>query len=157
MRKIKIVLLVLLGVLVLVQFIRPAKNQSTGQELTTDISKIYVVPDDVQTILQNACYDCHSNNTRYPWYVNIEPIGWLMAGHIRNGKKELNFNEYGTYSSKRQRNKLKRMKEQIEENKMPLSSYALMHREARLTAYQKDQVTKWIDSTLNLTETGSTN
>ena len=156
MRKIKIVFLILLVVFVLIQFIRPAKNQSTSQELTTDITGIYAVPNDVQTILKNACYDCHSNNTQYPWYVNIQPVGWFMAGHIKNGKKELNFNEYGTYSSKRQRNKLKRMKEQIEENKMPLSSYTLIHREARLTANQKEQITRWIDSTLNATETGST-
>ena len=156
MRKIKIVFLILLVVFVLIQFIRPAKNQSTSQELTTDITGIYAVPNDVQTILKNACYDCHSNNTHYPWYVNIQPVGWFMAGHIKNGKKELNFNEYGTYSSKRQRNKLKRMKEQIEENKMPLSSYTLIHREARLTANQKEQITRWIDSTLNATETGST-
>ena len=154
MRKIKIVFLILLAVFVLIQFIRPDKNQSTSQKLTTDITGIYVVPNDVQTILKNACYDCHSNNTKYPWYVNIQPVGWFMAGHIKNGKKELNFNEYGTYSSKRQRNKLKRMKEQIEENKMPLSSYTLLHREARLTANQKEQITRWIDSTLNAT--GST-
>ncbi|MEC5143045.1 heme-binding domain-containing protein [Chitinophaga sp. 212800010-3] len=157
MRKVKIVLLILLVVFVLIQFIRPAKNQSTNQELTADITGIYTIPNDVQTILKNACYDCHSNNTQYPWYVNIQPIGWFMAGHIKNGKKELNFNEYGTYSSKRQHNKLKRMKEQIEENKMPLSSYTLIHREAKLTANQKEQVTKWIDSTLNAAETGSTN
>ena len=156
MRKIKIIFLILLVVFVLIQFIRPDKNQSTSQKLTTDITGIYVVPNDVQTILKNACYDCHSNNTKYPWYVNIQPVGWFMAGHIKNGKKELNFNEYGTYSSKRQRNKLKRMKEQIEENKMPLSSYTLIHREARLTANQKEQITRWIDSTLNATETGST-
>ena len=154
MRKVKIVLLVLLVVFALIQFIRPAKNRSTGEELTTDITRIYAIPNDVQTILKNACYDCHSNNTQYPWYVNIQPVGWFMAGHIKNGKKELNFNEYGTYSSKRQRNKLKRMKEQIEENKMPLSSYTLIHREARLTANQKEQITRWIDSTLNAT--GST-
>ena len=154
MRKIKIVFLILLAVFVLIQFIRPDKNQSTSQKLTTDITGIYVVPNDVQTILKNACHDCHSNNTKYPWYVNIQPVGWFMAGHIKNGKKELNFNEYGTYSSKRQRNKLKRMKEQIEENKMPLSSYTLLHREARLTANQKEQITRWIDSTLNAT--GST-
>lgn len=157
MRKIKIVLLVLLIIFVLIQFIRPTKNQSTGQELTTDIARIYVIPKDVQTILRNACYDCHSNNTQYPWYVNIEPVGWLMTDHIKKGKKELNFNEYSTYSSKRQRNKLKRMKEQIEENEMPLYSYTLMHPDARLTANQKEQVTKWIDSTLNITKTRSTN
>lgn len=147
-------MLILLSVFVLMQFIRPTKNQSHGQEPATDITRPYVVPNEVQSILKNACYDCHSNNTRYPWYADIQPISWLMAAHIKNGRKELNFNEYGNYSSKRQRNKLKRMKEQLEENKMPLSSYTLIHRDAKLTTRQLEQVTKWIDSALNVIETG---
>lgn len=157
MRKVRIVLLLLLVVFVLIQFIRPAKNQSTGQEPATDITMIYVVPGEVQTIFKNACYDCHSNNTRYPWYINIQPAGWFMAAHVKNGRKELNFNEYGNYSLKRQRNKLKRIKEQLEENKMPLSSYTWMHREARLTGNQKARVTRWIDSTLNAPGMGAAN
>lgn len=150
-------MLTLLSVFLLMQFIQPAKNKSQDQEPATDITGIYAVPYEVQTILKNACYDCHSNNTRYPWYADIQPISWLMAAHIKNGRKELNFNEYGNYSSKRQRNKLKRMKEQLEENKMPLSSYTLIHREARLTAHQRERVAKWIDSTLNVIETGAAN
>ena len=157
MRMFRIVLFSALIIFAVMQFFQPAKNRNKSQNNQDNITTLYKTPADVQTILRNACYDCHSNNTQYPWYVNIQPVSWFMAGHIKNGKKELNFNEYGTYSSKRQRNKLKRMKEQIEENKMPLSSYTLMHREARLTANQKEQVTKWIDSTLNVTETGSTN
>ena len=80
-----------------------------------------------------------------------------MAGHIRGGKEELNFDDYGSYSSKRQRNKLKRMKEQVEEGEMPLSSYTLMHPEARLTTVQKQLVTTWIDSILNKIEGGLAN
>ncbi|GAA0564126.1 hypothetical protein GCM10009415_53060 [Chitinophaga japonensis] len=84
--------------------------------------------------------------------MNIQPAGWFMAGHIRDGKKELNFNEYGAYSSKRQRSKLKGMREQIMEGEMPLNSYSLMHADARLTADQKELVTKWIDTTLTSIE-----
>ncbi len=151
MRKARIILLALLIVFILIQLIRPSKNQSS-QVFPADITHVYAIPEDAQTILKNACYDCHSNNTHYPWYVNIQPIGWFMAGHIRNGKMELNFNEYGTYSSKRQRNKLRRVKEQIEEGKMPLSSYTLMHAEARLNADQKKLITEWIDSAVNVKE-----
>lgn len=157
MQKVRIVLLILLIIFVSIQFIRPAKNQSTGQQPATDITRIYEVPGEVQTILKNACYDCHSNNTQYPWYVNIQPAGWWMADHVKHGRKELNFNEYGSYSLKRQRNKLKRIKEQLEENKMPLSSYTWMHREAKLTGNQKERVIKWIDSTLNANPTGAAN
>ncbi|MFX1705706.1 heme-binding domain-containing protein [Chitinophaga sp. CC14] len=152
MRKFRIILLFALIIFLLMQFFRPAKNQNNIQDSPDAITHLYTVPADVQTILKNACYDCHSNNTRYPWYVNIQPVGWLMAGHIKNGKKELNFDEYGTYSSKRQRNKLKRMKEQVSEGKMPLGSYTLIHEDARLTTDQKNLISNWIDSTLNVKE-----
>ena len=157
MQKLRIILLTLLFAFILIQFIRPPKNRISSQHPANDISHIYDIPSDVQKILKNACYDCHSNNTRYPWYVNIQPIGWFMAGHIRSGKEELNFDDYGSYSSKRQRNKLKRMKEQVEEGEMPLSSYTLMHPEARLTTVQKQLVTTWIDSTLDKIEGGLAN
>ena len=56
------------------------------------------MPDSVKVILQNACYDCHSNNTRYPWYVNIQPVGWWMSGHIADARDGLNFSEFGGYT-----------------------------------------------------------
>ncbi|WP_233522446.1 heme-binding domain-containing protein [Chitinophaga silvatica] len=128
------------------QFIRPSRNQSSDQG---SIKKTVSIPSAVSAILKNACYDCHSNNTRYPWYSNIQPIGIFMAKHIREGKQELNFDEFNTYSSKRQRNKLKRMKEQIEKDEMPLPSYTWMHSNAKLTIDQKQLINKWIDSTLH--------
>jgi hypothetical protein len=149
MRKLGIIFFSVLVIFVLIQFYLPSKNQSISQDFPNDITRLYTIPADIQIILRNACYDCHSNNSRYPWYVNIQPVGWFMAGHIKDGKEELNFNEYGTYSSKRQRNKLKRMKEQVMEDKMPLSSYTLMHTDARLTTNQKQLISNWIDSILN--------
>lgn len=153
MRILRIILLSILIIFVLIQFIRPARNLSS-QTYPDDIASLYAVPPDVQVILKDACYDCHSNNTRYPWYVNIQPVGWMLARHVRNGKEELNFNEYGSYSPKRQLNKLKRMKEQIKEEQMPLKSYTLMHASARLTSSQKEAIIKWIDGILSSKETG---
>ncbi|PSL45718.1 heme-binding protein [Chitinophaga niastensis] len=152
MRKSSIVLLSLLVILVLAQFLRPARNKSS-HDSPNDIARLHPMPEDVQTMLKTACYDCHSNNTRYPWYVNIQPVGWFMASHINNGKEELNFNEYGTYSPKRQRNKLKRMKEEITKGDMPLTSYTLIHTDAKLTTTQQETITNWIDSTLNKIDT----
>lgn len=149
MRKLTMALLLPGIILVAAQFIRPPKNQSAHPSPTA-ISQYYPIPAEVQSLLQNACYDCHSNNTRYPWYTNIQPIGWLMAQHVSEGKKELNFDEYGTYSAKRQRNKLKRMKEQVTTGKMPLQSYTLMHANARLNADQQRLLTGWIDSVLTI-------
>ncbi|MFB6456663.1 heme-binding domain-containing protein [Chitinophaga sp. Hz27] len=149
MRKIKIVFLVLSLAFIALQFFRPTKNIASASITTDDISQAYTIPAEVQQLLQAACYDCHSNNTQYPWYTNIQPVGWFMAAHIKNGKADLNFNEFGKYSAKRKHNKLKRMKEQILSSNMPLPSYRLLHPEARLTTAQQIQIINWIDSTLN--------
>lgn len=148
MRIVKKILLSLLAILVLLQLIRPAKNKSNAPT-PGDISQVAVVPADVQAILKKACYDCHSNNTHYPWYVNIQPVGLYLAHHIEEGKDELNFNEFGAYSAKRRRNKLKGIAEQIRDGEMPLSSYTLLHKEARLTDAEKTAITKWVENTLN--------
>jgi hypothetical protein len=99
-------ILLISGILIIaLQLIRPVHNKSR-QVLTTDISKVIAIPDTVLTLLKNACFDCHSNNTDYPWYSNIQPIGWLMAFHIKNAKNQLNFSEFGAYSQRRQLSKL---------------------------------------------------
>jgi hypothetical protein len=112
--------------------------------LATDISKIVSIPDSVQVVLKNACYDCHSNNTNYPWYSNIQPMGWLMATHIRQGKEELNFSEFGSYSSRKQLSKLNGIANSIKDDIMPLSSYKLMHKNARLSTIEKVLIINWV-------------
>src|SRR2546430_458063 len=98
-------LLIFIVAFILIQFIQPARNKN-GQVLQTDITRIVTVPPTIKAILETACYDCHSNNTRYPWYANIQPGGWWLAKHIRDGKDEINFSEFGSYSPRRQANKL---------------------------------------------------
>lgn len=92
MGRIKKILLGILVVIIAIQFIQPARNKS-ARVLPTDVSKIYNVPENVQAILKRSCYDCHSNNTIYPWYSWIQPAGWWLASHIKRGKEELNFSE----------------------------------------------------------------
>lgn len=142
MRTSKKILLVILIGLVVIQFIRPVQNKSS-EILPTDISKAYTVPDDVQHVFQRACYDCHSNNTAYPWYANVQPFGWLLANHIKNGKEELNFSDFGSYPLRKQRNKLQGIINSIKDDEMPLASYKLMHRPARLSAADKALITEW--------------
>lgn len=150
MRIFKKIILALTGFFVLLQLIRPAKNRSNAP-VPGDISKVTAVPERVLTILKKACYDCHSNNTAYPWYANIQPVGLYLDWHIRDGKKELNFNEFGTYSAKRQHNKLESIAEQVKDGEMPLTSYTLLHIEARLTPSEKTALTKWVEDVLNAT------
>ncbi len=85
--------LVLLFALIVIQFFRPAKNKSEGMS-KNDITTLYAVPENVQSILKTSCYDCHSNNTVYPWYSQVQPVAWWLDGHIKDGKKDLNFSEH---------------------------------------------------------------
>lgn len=129
-------------VFISIQFFRPALNKNR-QVLNTDISKSVSIPDSVQVILKNACYDCHSINTNYPWYSNIQPVGWLLAKHIRKGKDELNFSEFGGYSSRRQLSKLDGIANSIKDSTMPLSSYKMMHKNAQLSTNEKALLINW--------------
>lgn len=146
MSPIKKILLALTIGFVAIQFLQPGHNTDTGM-LPTDFAKIYVVPNNVQLILQNACYDCHSNNTTYPWYSKIQPVAWMMARHVKNGKDKLNFSDFGTYTNRRQISKLNGIANQIKDGQMPLSSYKWMHKSANLSQDQKKMIIDWMNST----------
>lgn len=88
----------------------------------------------VNALLSAACYDCHSNNTRYPWYGSIRPVSWFMAGHIEKGKEKLNFDELPGYGPRRRRSKFTQIIDQIGQEKMPLESYQMLHGDARLSS-----------------------
>lgn len=122
----------------------PTNRNQSKKVLATDFAKIFNVPNNVQNLLKNSCYDCHSNNTKYPWYNNIQPIGWLLEKHVKEGKSELNFSEFGTYSKRRQKSKLKSAVSQIEAHKMPISSYALIHKNANLSESDRKLLTAWL-------------
>jgi hypothetical protein len=106
---------------------------------------MYSVPKNVEAILRTSCYDCHSNNTNYPWYSNVQPIRFFMEHHIKEAKENLNFNEFGKYSKRKQESKLDRIVKQIQSDEMPLASYTLIHKNATLTATQKKEVLDWIN------------
>ncbi len=130
----------------LMQFYQPAYNTDNGQVLPIHFVKTYTVPQNIQTILQNSCYDCHSNNTKYLWYDNIQPVRLLVESHIKKGKENLNFSEWGNYSSRKQQNKLDRIVKQLTANEMPLSSYTALHTNAILSEENKQQLINWINT-----------
>jgi hypothetical protein len=151
MSRIKKILLVLLVVFIAIQFVQPARNTS-GQVLPTDISKTVSLPENVHTILQTACYDCHSNNTRYPWYNYVQPVAWILTNHIKHGKKDLNFNEFGSYPARRQQSKLKAIADQVRDGEMPLYSYTIIHKKARLTKEEKSVIIQWAQNEMDSLE-----
>ena len=143
MKKRKIVAWTVLLLFVVIQFIRPHRNND-GKVAGAGFVQLYGPPDSINRILREACYDCHSNTTRYPWYTNIQPIGWILAGHIKKAKSKLNFSEFNSYSDRRRTSKLKEIAIQVEDNEMPLSSYRLMHKKSRLSAGEKNLLVTWI-------------
>ncbi len=142
-RVIKISLTVIGVVFIIIQLV-PRDHNESGVMPANDISKIYAVPVNVGAILKRSCYDCHSNNTDYPFYARIQPMRYLMDGHVRQGKEELNFNDFGTYSSRKQRSKLRAIGESLEEGSMPLSSYTLIHRNAILSKEDEAILMNWV-------------
>lgn len=146
MRLYKKIFLALVIVFIAIQFIQPPRNRN-GQVLHADITKTVNVPDNVLIIFQKACYDCHSDNTRYPWYMNLQPMGWVMAYHIETGKGNLNFSEFGSYSKRKQANKLRAIGKSIQEGSMPISSYTSMHVDAKLSEENKKMILSWITKT----------
>src|ERR1043165_7773322 len=128
MRKIiRVVLIILLATLIVIQFIRPSKNISKGIAVN-DITSKYPMPADVEQILKTSCYDCHSNNTRYPWYWQIQPVTWFMNDHIMEAKRDLNFSTFTSYKIRKQYKSFDNINKEVKKGDMPLTSYTLIHR-----------------------------
>ncbi len=142
---VKKILVILLIVLIGIQFIRPAKN-SGNATTSTDVTHYVQVPDTIMHMLKRSCYDCHSNHTDYPWYVNINPIGLWMRGHINDGKEELNFSDFSKYDKRRMDHKLGAIADQVKKGEMPLTSYTLIHTYAKLNKDQINLISQWVDT-----------
>lgn len=139
---IKKVLLTIVLLLLAIQFFRPKKNVSN--QISSDaIEKHYVIPEKTGILLKRSCYDCHSNHTAYPWYSNIQPFAWWLQNHVDEGKRELNFDEFNSYTVKKKKHKLDEVAEMMENNEMPLKSYTLVHKNAVLSSEEKDEIIAW--------------
>jgi hypothetical protein len=142
MKIIKKLLILLLIVFIVIQFFRPQKNISETIPATDFIAMTKPSPQ-IEATLRAACYDCHSNNTNYPWYSELAPVSFVIAEHVKDGKKHLNFSEWDTYSAKKKAHKLEELVEEVEEGHMPEESYTWMHAEAKLTEAQISELTNW--------------
>lgn len=136
-------LVLMLIAFIAIQFVRPAKNILDAAQ-PNDIANKYAIPAHVQATLKASCYDCHSNNTKYPWYNNMQPVAWFLADHVKEGKKELNFNEFASYSIGKQYRKLEALNGEVQEDEMPIESYTFIHRDEKLTELQKAGIKSWV-------------
>lgn len=142
MRKIAraVVIVLLLGFIVL-QFFQPELNK--GETTDANILRQHEVPENIGTILKESCFDCHSNITRYPWYDRIAPVSWMVDDHIREGKHELNFSEWGKLDIYDKITTLEEIAQETKRKTMPLKSYKFMHPKARLSDEQIAAIEKW--------------
>jgi hypothetical protein len=137
------ILLALLALFLVIQLFRPEKNNSN--DLTNAVTKKYDVPEEVALILKNACNDCHTNNTVYPWYGNVQPVAWWLDEHVKDGKRHLNLSDFTNLPIAVQNHKFEEIVEVIDENEMPLDSYTYLglHQEANLTSKEKEVLKAW--------------
>lgn len=141
-------MLLLLLALIAIQFFHPKKNKASGPQ-PNYIGNVYHIPDDVKTILAKACNDCHSNNTRYPWYASIQPVHWWLNKHVRDGKKQINYDEYTHRPLRYQYHKMEETIEMVKEGEMPLKSYTWTHKDARLSDEEKSKITGWAQAIMD--------
>jgi hypothetical protein len=139
----KKIILGFLALLFVIQFIRPAKNNS--DEHPQDISSRYFIPAEINSILSVACKDCHSNKTNYPLYAEVQPIGWWLNKHVNDGKDELNFSTFTKLRLAVQNHKLEELIKLVKEHEMPLPSYTYLglHSEAKISQAQRELIMQW--------------
>lgn len=135
----KKVLLFLLVALVLAQFIKPDRSVPEYNPAQS-FEALNLIDDNTMQLVKGACYDCHSHETIYPGYANIAPVSWWLQGHINGGKQKLNFSTWSDYDAGRQQHKIDEIIEVMEQQRMPLSSYALMHKAGRINKEKADQI-----------------
>ena len=139
---IKVLVVLLAAAFIALQFFRPTFSNPAivpGQPIEESAN----VPAQVQMVLSRSCNDCHSNKTVYPWYAQVSPFSWFLAGHIDEGRREMNFSEWGTYSNEKKANKFEEICEMVGGGTMPLASYLWIHRDAVLTADQTKMLCDW--------------
>lgn len=100
-------------------------------------------PDEVKQVVRKACFDCHSHETRWPWYSQVAPVSWWVADHVEHGRGDLNFSRWPLFDLEARKHLLGEIEEEISQDKMPLKSYRLGHPEARLTPEEKEILLNW--------------
>jgi len=137
----KKVLYWIVGIAIVIKFIRPDfKNPKVDNTLTLNTNI------EVMSVLKNSCYDCHSNETKKPWYHNVAPLSWMMSGHIKSGRQALNFSKWQSIDTQIKLKQLKRAKQLIKNEMMPKGEYLLMHENAGLDEEKKMILEEFFDA-----------
>jgi cytochrome c553 len=127
------------------QFIRPARTNPAIDPARTIQAHTQLTPE-VEAILARACLDCHSHQTRWPWYSHVAPVSWFVIDHVNHGRSHLNFSEWMKNDRVKTLKQLEEIEEEVNSHSMPLSSYTLMHRKAKLSEADIRTITEWAQS-----------
>lgn len=139
----KILAIAILVLFVIAQFI-PKHNGNNGTIAGPNfIGNKYQIPANIDRLFKTGCYDCHSNHTYYPWYASMQPVSMWLNDHIEEGKRKLNFTQYLAGTAWRQFHAMEDIQEQMEKNEMPLESYTLIHRDAKLSPAERNEIIAW--------------
>lgn len=135
-----------LALVIGIQLIRPARTNLLVIPSHT-LEAVVPVPPQVESILQRACYDCHSDLTRWPWYSNVAPVSWFVIDHVDSGRRHVNFSDWLRRDTKDPaqytRERFQAICKQVETRNMPLTSYLLVHRAARLSQGDIEMICQW--------------
>src|SRR6266566_3490941 len=142
LRVLKWVLIVGAGVFVLAQFARSAKTNPATDESQTINARLQVTPQ-VAAIFDRSCGDCHSNKTRWPWYSNVAPVSWFVIDHVNEGRRNLNFSEWGRYTKRDTDGLFKQICQEVKSGSMPLSSYTPLHPGSKLSPEDVKTLCDW--------------
>ncbi len=141
---VKKVLIGIAAALLILQFFRGSAPE-VSMDNTGDFLANEEVPENIATTLRSSCYDCHSNETKYPFYSYVTPVSWVIFNHIEEGREELNFSEWMEMKKRRKIRKLKEVAEEVEDGKMPIKGYTMIHGDARLSEDQARELITWAE------------
>ena len=144
--RLKTILWIVLAVLLLSQLI-PVDRSVPEVAASQDFLTMVDAPPAMATLIKDACYDCHSYQTEYPWYAKVSPLSFWIQGHIKNGRKKLNFSTWATYEAGKAAHKLEESYEEVQERHMPLKSYTWLHPEAKMSDEQVTAMAQWFQQT----------
>jgi hypothetical protein len=130
---------ILIGVGALLVAMQLVRCEQTNPKITGEVA----APADVQAMLKRSCYDCHSNETRWPWYSQVAPVSWLVHHDVMEGREHLNFSEWNQLSADKRKHKLEEIEELVNDGDMPLAYYLPLHSDARLSDADKQAIVSW--------------
>jgi heme-binding protein len=118
----------------------------TNPPVIHDLMASSAPPPQVAAMLRASCYDCHSSETRWPWYSHIAPMSWLIANDVKEGRENMNFSDWPNDNPMRAAKRLENMSDEVGSGEMPLPKYTKIHADARLTEIQRKELTDWMDA-----------